>query len=91
MVRKGNLSELLQGIKTMRLYSTAGRAQIVVIHVMGYDIAARGSFEEAGARLLHLSNLAVLRSLRRAGATVVSWDGRTQILQKLMFARAKIR
>ncbi|MGD0329584.1 MAG: DUF58 domain-containing protein [Nitrososphaeria archaeon] len=91
MVRKENLRELLQGIKSMRLYSTVGRAQIIIIHVMGYDIAARGSFEEAGARMLDLSNLALLRSLRRAGAFVVPWNTKTQIILKPMLARARIR
>lgn len=91
MVRKENLGELLQGIKAMRLYSMVGRAQIIIIHVMGYDIVSRNSFEEAGARVLHLSDLALLRSLRRTGAIVVPWNARTQILQKPMFARARIR
>ena len=91
MVRKENLSELLQGIKSMRLYSTVGRAQIIIIHVMGYDIAAKDSFEESGARLLDLSNLAVLRSLRRAGVLVVPWNTKTQIILKPMLARARIR
>ena len=91
IVKKENLSELLQGIKTMHLYSMAGRAPIIVIHVMGYDIVARGSYEEAGARVLDLSNLRLLRVLRRAGTLVVPWNARTQILKKLMFARARIR
>lgn len=84
MVGKDNIAELSRGIKRMRLYSTAGHAQILIIHVMGYDIVAKCPLEETGAKILDLSNLPTLRALKKAGAYVIPWDARTQIIQKLV-------
>jgi uncharacterized protein (DUF58 family) len=91
MVNRDNIGALLDGIKKMHIYSIAGRSQIIVVHMMGYDMVAKNPFETSGAKLLDLSILPSLRALRRAGAFVVPWDAKTQILQKLLVVGAKRR
>lgn len=91
MVGRDNINELLEGIKKMRLYSIANRSQVIVIDILGYHIVARGVNEEVGAQLLDYMALPTRRALRGAGAFVASWDGKREILERMMVVGAKRR
>jgi uncharacterized protein (DUF58 family) len=91
MVGMDNINELLEGIRKMRLYSIANRSQVIVIDILGYDIVARGISEEIGAQLLDYTSLPARRALRRGGAFVASWDGKREILERMMVLGAKRR
>jgi uncharacterized protein (DUF58 family) len=85
-VQKENLQELLEGIKELKKYSKSlGRQpQILVLHVNGYSVAARGYYENAGVAMLDLRNQAALRALRRAGVFVTPWNPKRESLASLM-------
>lgn len=92
-VRKENLQELLEGVKELKKYSKGIRKepQILVLHVNGYSVAAKGYCENAGAVLLDLRNHAAIRALRRAGAFVTPWNPKRQSLASLMVLGVKRR
>jgi len=88
-----NLPELLDGIKELKKYSKAAgkMPQILVLHVSGFGIAAKGYLENSSAVLLDLRNQAALRALRRSGVFVTSWDPTSQSLAGLMALGVKRR
>jgi uncharacterized protein (DUF58 family) len=92
-IRKENLQELLEGIKELKRYSKGigKEPQILVLHVNGYSIAAKGFYEDAGAVMLDLRNQAAIRALRRAGVFVTPWNPKRQSLASLMVLGVKRR
>jgi uncharacterized protein (DUF58 family) len=85
-VQKENLQELLEGIKELKKYSKSvgKQPQILVLHVNGCSVAAKGYYENAGAVLLDLRNQATIRALRRAGVFVTPWNPKRDSLASLM-------
>jgi len=85
-VRDSNLQELADGVKELKKYSRATRKtpQIMVIHVSGYNVAAANDHERIGATMLEMSNMKAIRTLRRAGVSVVTWNPTRQSLANLL-------
>jgi len=84
-----NFEAVIEGVKEIRKYAARVRSrsrQIIIIHVMGYHIAARENHEEAAASIMELRNQSIIREVRRAGASVVSWNSLRQSLPKLLLA-----
>jgi len=91
MVRKENLQELIDGVKELQKYSkkTSKQPQILVIHVMGYSIAAKGFYDNVGAVLLEMRNQPAIKALRRVGAFVIPWNPTRRSLTSLMILGVK--
>lgn len=86
MVRKDNIQELLNGVRRLRKISriARGKPQILIIHVSGYCIAARGLYERAAAIMLEIKNNQLIRLLRRSGAHVIPWNPKRQSFTHLL-------
>jgi uncharacterized protein (DUF58 family) len=83
MVRQNNASGILEGIQELRRNS--GReAQVMLLHVDGYELAVNDEAGKAAALVMHLQDLPLLRSMRKSGAQVVPWNPRAQSVQNLM-------
>jgi uncharacterized protein (DUF58 family) len=83
MLRADNAGELADGVREMRHHS--GRhSRFIVLHVNGYEVAASGEIEEAGARILDLEMMPLFADLRKVGTQVLSWNPRTQNLPRMM-------
>jgi uncharacterized protein (DUF58 family) len=83
MVRRDNAEPTLEGIKELRR-SSGREAEIMVLHVNGYDLAVKDESGRAAATALNLQQLPLLRSMRKGGARVVPWNPRVQSMQRLM-------
>ncbi len=88
MVKEENVQELLNGVRQLRKISKGarGKPQILIIHVSGYSITARGLYESAAAAMLEIRNNSIIRLLRRSGAYVVPWNPRRQSFSRLLLA-----
>jgi len=72
-----NVEALAEGVKEIRKYTVHERAktpQVMVIHLMGYHVAARSDDEEIAADLVELRNWYVIKKVRQAGAIVIPWN-----------------
>jgi uncharacterized protein (DUF58 family) len=83
MVRKDNAAETLEGIKELRR-SSGREAEVMLLHVNGYDLAVNDEVGRAAATALNLQQLPLLRGMRKGGARVVPWNPRAQSMQRLM-------
>ena len=83
MVRKDNAEATLEGIKELRR-SSGREAEVLLLHVNGYDLAVNDEAGRAAAVALNLQNLPLLRNIRKGGAQVVPWNPRIQSMQRLM-------
>jgi len=79
---------LLDGVRELNRYSgrLRQRPSILVFNVRGYSVAAQSEEEVMASELLEFHNRPVYATLRRLGATVVTWNPRTQ-----SFAQALIQ
>jgi uncharacterized protein (DUF58 family) len=87
-----NFEAIIEGVKEIRKYTTRMRSrnrQIIVIHVTGYHIAAREYHEEVAASIMELKNQHIIRMIRKAGASVVSWNPLRQSLARLLLMGLK--
>jgi uncharacterized protein (DUF58 family) len=88
MVKEENVQELLNGIRQLRKISKGVRRkpQILIIHVSGYSITARGLYENAAATMLEIKNNSIIKLLRRSGVYVIPWNPRRQSFSRLLLA-----
>lgn len=83
MVRKDNTEETLEGIKELRR-SSGREAEVLLLHVNGYELAVNDESGRAAAVALNIQQLPLLRSIRKSGVQVVPWNPRVQSMQRLM-------
>ena len=87
-----NLKQILEGVREIRKYTwTMGiirskLQQIMIINVIGYEVATRDEIEEIAANLLELKNQYLIKEVKRLGALVTSWNPIRQSLTKLILA-----
>jgi hypothetical protein len=85
MVGRENVSDLVEGIRSMHRHSyNAGRRGVMVLHIPGYGLAASDDCETAGAILLETIDLPHVHAVRQAGADVVTWNPRMKSLSQVM-------
>lgn len=88
-----NFRLIIEGIKEIEKYITQVRyrsRQIIVVNLIGYHIAARDYFEETAANILELRNQQIIREVRKAGASVITWNPLRQSLAELLLAGLRI-
>lgn len=82
-----NFRQIVDGIKEIRKYipPIRGRTrQIIVINVIGYDVAARDIMEIFAANLLRLRSYCLISEVKRAGVSVISWNPKIQSFAEIL-------
>jgi hypothetical protein len=77
---------LFDGIREFHKYTgrLMRRPSVIVFNIRGYSVAAQSEEEEMAAEMLEFHNRQVYISLRRLGATVVTWNPKTQSFAKAL-------
>lgn len=77
---------LFEGIRELHKYTgrLMRRPSVIIFDIRGYSIAAQSEEEELAAEMLEFHNRPVYASLRRLGATVVTWNPKTQAFAKAL-------
>ena len=89
MIEAAKTRGLLDGIRELHRYSgrMRRRPSIIIFNVRGYSVAAQSQEEEMAAEVLEFHNRPVYAALRRLGATVISWNPRTQSFAQALLAQ----
>ncbi len=92
-INPGNSTDLAEGIRTMKRFGENGRVtpQVMVLHILGHDLAVADECDQACAALIDLHNLDSVKAIRRSGAFVVPWNPRSRSLLKVMTIGLKRR
>jgi len=94
MIDEGRLESLLEGLREMQKYikrSHTGRPSVLIIHVSGFGVAARGENEEMASILLEMEERSILRNLRGHGAMVVHWNPSKQSFAEVLLSQVARR
>jgi len=77
---------LFDGISELHKYTgrLTRHPSVIVFNIRGYSVAAQSEEEEMAAEMLEFHNRQVYASLRRLGATVVTWNPKTQAFAKAL-------
>ena len=90
MIDAAKTRGLLSGIRELHRYSSRLRQRhpsIIVFNILGYSVAAQSEEEEMTAELLEFHNRPIYAALKRLGATVVTWNPRTQSFARALIGR----
>ena len=90
MIDAAKTRGLISGIRELHRYSgrlRQRRPSIVVFNILGYSVAAQREEEEMAAELLEFHNRPIYAALKRLGATVVTWNPRTQSFAQALIGR----
>ncbi len=91
MIDVAKTEGLFDGIRELHKYTgrLKRRPSVIVFNIRGYSVAAQSEEEEMAAEMLEIQNRQAYAALRRLGATVVTWNPKTQVFaQALLKQRA---
>jgi uncharacterized protein (DUF58 family) len=89
MIDASKMEGLIEGIRELHKYTVLPRqirvrSSILVFNIRGYSIAATSEVEDMAAEMLEFENRRVYEALRRFGATIVTWNPKTQNFSRVL-------
>lgn len=93
-IEKSNIQQMKEGLQELSKYirrSRTGNFSILILHIAGFDVAARNDNERMASELLELEAEILLRQIGGVGISRIHWSPKTQSFSDVLLSQVKRR
>jgi len=93
-IEKSNIQQMKEGLQELSKYirrSRTGNFSILILHIAGFEVAARNDSERKASELLELEAEILLRQIGGVGISRIHWSPKTQSFSDVLLSQVKRR